>query len=126
MDTRALLHADLAHAVVDTGGFYDTGTFFDGSTERLFDVDVLAGVQGVDGGTRVPVVRRRYEDGIDPLFFEELAVVSEGLSIGGLLPRLVDMLAVDVAHGHHVQARSEEHTSELQSPDHLVCRLLLE
>src|SRR5438552_3989746 len=26
--------------------------------------------------------------------------------------------------GH--RARSEEHTSELQSPDHLVCRLLLE
>src|SRR5258708_28901534 len=25
-----------------------------------------------------------------------------------------------------VQSRSEEHTSELQSPDHLVCRLLLE
>src|SRR5258708_15402305 len=26
----------------------------------------------------------------------------------------------------HFQRRSEEHTSELQSPDHLVCRLLLE
>src|SRR5438552_5709322 len=26
----------------------------------------------------------------------------------------------------HITARSEEHTSELQSPDHLVCRLLLE
>src|SRR5947208_11231136 len=25
-----------------------------------------------------------------------------------------------------ILARSEEHTSELQSPDHLVCRLLLE
>src|SRR5947208_11361083 len=25
-----------------------------------------------------------------------------------------------------LQHRSEEHTSELQSPDHLVCRLLLE
>src|SRR5207244_11524766 len=25
----------------------------------------------------------------------------------------------------YLQARSEEHTSELQSPDHLVCRLLL-
>src|SRR5947208_11538979 len=25
-----------------------------------------------------------------------------------------------------LQKRSEEHTSELQSPDHLVCRLLLE
>src|SRR5258708_21311942 len=30
------------------------------------------------------------------------------------------LLAVATAH------RSEEHTSELQSPDHLVCRLLLE
>src|SRR5947208_10653414 len=30
---------------------------------------------------------------------------------------------VDTEHG---QRRSEEHTSELQSPDHLVCRLLLE
>src|SRR5258708_14596071 len=27
---------------------------------------------------------------------------------------------------HFVAWRSEEHTSELQSPDHLVCRLLLE
>src|SRR5258708_24170851 len=26
----------------------------------------------------------------------------------------------------HIVIRSEEHTSELQSPDHLVCRLLLE
>src|SRR5258708_21753912 len=25
-----------------------------------------------------------------------------------------------------ISSRSEEHTSELQSPDHLVCRLLLE
>src|SRR5438552_5651090 len=29
------------------------------------------------------------------------------------------------AKAHH-DFRSEEHTSELQSPDHLVCRLLLE
>src|SRR5258708_21101600 len=28
--------------------------------------------------------------------------------------------------GRLVELRSEEHTSELQSPDHLVCRLLLE
>src|SRR5438876_9060307 len=28
--------------------------------------------------------------------------------------------------GHSARARSEEHTSELQSPVHLVCRLLLE
>src|SRR5258708_27611960 len=28
--------------------------------------------------------------------------------------------------GPEERSRSEEHTSELQSPDHLVCRLLLE
>src|SRR5258708_29132738 len=30
------------------------------------------------------------------------------------------------AHNLTAAQRSEEHTSELQSPDHLVCRLLLE
>src|SRR5947208_10585996 len=29
-------------------------------------------------------------------------------------------------HARRARGRSEEHTSELQSPDHLVCRLLLE
>src|SRR3990170_8594499 len=33
--------------------------------------------------------------------------------------------SVHQRHGPHL-CRSEEHTSELQSPDHLVCRLLLE
>src|SRR5438552_13902715 len=41
----------------------------------------------------------------------------------------VDADALRTAAGtlaHEARARSEEHTSELQSPDHLVCRLLLE
>src|SRR5207253_4540321 len=32
----------------------------------------------------------------------------------------------DKTHGHFTHYRSEEHTSELQSRGHLVCRLLLE
>src|SRR5258708_11546412 len=32
----------------------------------------------------------------------------------------------DADRASYVSKRSEEHTSELQSPDHLVCRLLLE
>src|SRR5258708_30435669 len=32
----------------------------------------------------------------------------------------------ETRHRQARRARSEEHTSELQSPDHLVCRLLLE
>src|SRR5258708_35340698 len=37
------------------------------------------------------------------------------------------VVAVNIADGVLTNSgRSEEHTSELQSPDHLVCRLLLE
>src|SRR5258708_28132314 len=32
----------------------------------------------------------------------------------------------EIVESRHPDYRSEEHTSELQSPDHLVCRLLLE
>src|SRR5258708_26718090 len=34
--------------------------------------------------------------------------------------------SADQSRRRHKRERSEEHTSELQSPDHLVCRLLLE
>src|SRR5947208_9225001 len=34
--------------------------------------------------------------------------------------------AINIGGSATIKARSEEHTSELQSPDHLVCRLLLE
>src|SRR5258708_24719877 len=39
---------------------------------------------------------------------------------------LAVLVARVVGHAAHPVERSEEHTSELQSPDHLVCRLLLE
>src|SRR5258708_30761089 len=35
-------------------------------------------------------------------------------------------LVSEFIEGSGMTGRSEEHTSELQSPDHLVCRLLLE
>src|SRR5438034_2108551 len=66
------------------------------------------------------------------------ALEAEGFEIAGLGERLRDGLAVadrqrrvfvgTVPHrlGHEQMARSEEHTSELQSHSDLVCRLLLE
>src|SRR5690625_5447710 len=38
----------------------------------------------------------------------------------------VEQIADDDQRNDHQQTRSEEHTSELQSRGHLVCRLLLE
>src|SRR5439155_21895461 len=40
--------------------------------------------------------------------------------------RAIACLARDGPHGERPHDRSEEHTSELQSRGHLVCRLLLE
>src|SRR5258708_19272589 len=50
-------------------------------------------------------------------------------SIPGTSLRLADHDGYRVSAPHYFilrRRRSEEHTSELQSPDHLVCRLLLE
>src|SRR5256885_10081696 len=42
------------------------------------------------------------------------------------LGSLVQVQGDDHSHGRPLERRSEEHTSELQSPCNLVCRLLLE
>src|SRR5207244_10527033 len=47
------------------------------------------------------------------------AVLQRGLQVLARLLRSFELLL-------ELSGRSEEHTSELQSPDHLVCRLLLE
>src|SRR5690625_5340385 len=80
------------------------------------------------------------EDGLHPLFTvgrhddrfaapvdaraDVFEVVTLGNFLASLVQRVVDFLPVDLAD--NVKRRSEEHTSELQSRGHLVCRLLLE
>src|SRR5258708_27958806 len=52
-----------------------------------------------------------------------LEIFAQGRSKRSVDPRLPSHLGL---FEQLKAARSEEHTSELQSPDHLVCRLLLE
>src|SRR5207244_5396713 len=63
-----------------------------------------------------PLIFRHYfpRDGAKRIFQPPTSGLVLGHSLGPL------------AHFRAGAARSEEHTSELQSPDHLVCRLLLE
>src|SRR2546422_3351855 len=72
---------------------------------------------GVDGADVAPVALR---PGLHVLerVGEHLLVAGDGLG--------EDVLAEVVHRGLVRQERSEEHTSELQSRLHLVCRLLLE
>src|SRR5258708_39023549 len=69
-------------------------------------------------------------------FEPQVASRREGMALSdeGILARFYNNVAAEylaqgdltLAYAHFKAARSEEHTSELQSPDHLVCRLLLE
>src|SRR5438552_4204247 len=56
---------------------------------------------------------------------DRLHVVEECTAVEGRVVSLHRASDGDL-HITQVAIRSEEHTSELQSPDHLVCRLLLE
>src|SRR5207244_9728447 len=68
------------------------------------------------------------DEGIDVQLVAEEIQRDDRAETGRRKPRQ-NRERVDVAlvqHAQHDVDRSEEHTSELQSPDHLVCRLLLE
>src|SRR5207244_8300674 len=61
-----------------------------------------------------------------------VTLLLEGLSykeiaeITGITVNYVGVKITRIKQAIEQKMRSEEHTSELQSPDHLVCRLLLE
>src|SRR5437879_10949236 len=78
--------------------------------DRL-DLDRDAVRQGshADGGARVLALVAEHLD-------EQVRAAVDHLGLVGEIRRAV----------HHAEQRSEEHTSELQSPMYLVCRLLLE
>src|SRR5258708_39632762 len=56
-----------------------------------------------------------------PIFIAHTAIRSSSVPLKSSALRKYSVPPLPVAY-----VRSEEHTSELQSPDHLVCRLLLE
>src|SRR5258708_26436393 len=58
----------------------------------------------------------------------DVLVLRDQVLVGGAVEVRDDqaLLALGVLAERDRAGRSEEHTSELQSPDHLVCRLLLE
>src|SRR5207244_12551274 len=68
------------------------------------------------------------KDALGPLAHELKRVIPIQSTLA--LPLLNELLGIVAEHlplrEQAFDARSEEHTSELQSPDHLVCRLLPE
>src|SRR3712207_7048660 len=54
------------------------------------------------------------------------AHVDDDVAVGPIRLHALDPADLDAGHADLVALRSEEHTSELQSRQYLVCRLLLE
>src|SRR3712207_9038718 len=52
-------------------------------------------------------------------------IAGGGAVVGMILLALLELFAITAANESTNSGRSEEHTSELQSPQYLVCRLLL-
>src|SRR5690606_41022203 len=78
-----------------------------------FDTTAVAIVCGrVSLNLEVIDIDSKYKEGISALLFGKIKEI---------LPEIYDRIRV-----HKTPSRSEEHTSELQSRENLVCRLLLE
>src|SRR5690625_6964559 len=102
------------------GVFYDSGREGRMSERIYLPQSAYAAIFG--GGERVSVMGVRPEPGVDSFELER--------RINELLQRRHQVSPEDRrairTHNMARQARSEEHTSELQSRRHLVCRLLLD
>src|SRR5207253_11117307 len=77
---------------------------------------------GADAGKRRPDLAERVGEGLAPLRFGRETSVGAGNAAQEALRRRA---GERIGRRRRAQ-RSEEHTSELQSRGHLVCRLLLE
>src|SRR3712207_8771076 len=65
--------------------------------------------------------------GVMPLIAgKQSAKVITALPVTRVQPQQAHRVVRRIVREHHWQRRSEEHTSELQSRQYLVCRLLLE
>src|SRR5947208_8367845 len=105
------------------------------ATAEALDLTRHAERAGADGALVVnPYYNKPTQEGL----YRHFRAVAESVAIPIVVYNLQSRTAINVetvtmarlARDCHnvrgVKERSEEHTSELQSPDHLVCRLLLE
>ena len=95
------MRAGLDDAVFGARGVDHAAAFEHGQRQWLLAVDVFAGLAGVDGGQRVPVVGRGDGDGVDVFAVEDAAVVAVAFAgvalVGDLLEDFGEVILVDVA-----------------------------
>src|SRR5258708_11162278 len=116
-----------AAAISSDPGFEDlihrAGTQATIKMAQKFGVDTSSGASG-GSGLQSKVGEVGLALGIASLTVEEQATTFATLANDGVY--VTPHVIAQITDNGSLVPRSEEHTSELQSPDHLVCRLLLE
>src|SRR5207253_2237989 len=91
-ELAALLAPGLEDDLIGLDGIDDLAAFADGVRQWLLAVDVLLRLRRHDARDRMPMVRRRDDDGIDVLAVQELGEVFVRLA-----PLVVPLLVLAVA-----------------------------
>jgi hypothetical protein len=123
----ALLDADLHNPMIASRCFDHEPPFADAIGNRLFNVNIFAGITGIDSHQRMPMIRRRDDYSLKILPLQYLPVVPIDLSlISSQLARAFGIrseniadsqdghlriaLEVDKVHLSHTAAADEAHT----------------
>ena len=100
MNAGTLLRSHLHHAIVLARGFHHQDAFVNGVADGLFNVNILAGLAGLNHHQRVPVVGSTHDDDIDIFAVEHLAEIGVGLRLtAGILDAQLQVGLVNVADG---------------------------
>jgi hypothetical protein len=94
-----LLRADLHDAIVFLSRLDQVLPFADRITQRLFQVNILAGLAGRHGDRHVPVGLGGHDHRVDALVFQQLAVVVIGRDL--VATRLLTILGQIVEFTSH-------------------------
>jgi hypothetical protein len=103
------LGAGLADAVEFEPGLFEAAAFGEFVADGLFDIDILAGLHGPNGGEGVPGIWDGDGNGIDGFVFEQLADVGvlDGFRAAAVLQgalRWGESALIDVAEGDDLDA----------------------
>jgi hypothetical protein len=95
----ALLCAGLYDALAGFDGFDEWRAFFNRMSDGLFDIDILARVDGVGGHLGVPVVRAANDDGVNILVIEQCTVIAILFGVGRVLDGIAHARRIHIANG---------------------------
>ncbi len=104
---RTLLAADLEDAVVFARRLHDQSPLANGERHRLLGVNILSRLAGHDADVQPPMLRRRRDNGVHVLAFEQLPKILERRGVV-LRRRFARALQVHVCNGHVTKLRQPQ------------------